>query len=209
MATPQNRKNTRIGNNSAAIGPKKSYTSSRYGNDHGSISFGHIHKNGDVISDVMLQASDGRHHITLEKDGDKRKGSTIVAAPGNFALRCGDDRTEAEDTCWINAVNGNIHLVATKGKIILQAEDVIIKAVGEGGSKGNIRLKATELIDIDGKKVILNAKSLYKLATPGSAEIVANSCMQIYSSMIRGVTDAVAVRDSKVGGKNFQSKQQG
>jgi hypothetical protein len=208
MATPQNRKNTRIGTDTTSTS-QRNYTATRYGNDHGSISFGHLHKNGDVTSDVLLQASDGRHHITLEKDGDKRKGSTIVAAPGNFALRCGDDKSEAEDTCWINAVNGNIQLVATKGKIILQAEDVIIKAVGEGGSKGNISLTATELIKMDAKKVSIDAKSLYRLATPGSAEIVANTCMQIYSSMIRGVTDAVAVRDSKVGGKRFQSKQQG
>ena len=208
MATPQNRKNTRIGTDTTETS-RRNYTASRYGNDHGSISFGHLHKNGDVTSDVLLQASDGRHHITLEKDGDKRKGSTIVAAPGNFALRCGDDKSEAEDTCWINAVNGNIQLVATKGKIILQAEDVIIKAVGEGGSKGNISLTATETIKVDAKKVSIDAKSLYRLATPGSAEIVANTCMQIYSSMIRGVTDAVAVRDSKVGGKRFQSKQQG
>ena len=208
MATPQNRKNTRIGGQST-LTSKRNYTATRYGNDHGSISFGHLHKSGDVTSDVLLQASDGRHHITLEKDGDKRKGSTIVAAPGNFALRCGDDKTEAEDTCWINAVNGNIQLVATKGKIILQAEDVIIKAVGEGGSKGNIRMTATELIEMTGKKVSIDAKSLYRLATPGTAEIVANGCMQIYGSIIRGVTDAVANRDSKVGGKRFQSKQQG
>jgi len=207
MATPQNRKNTRIGGQST-LTSKRNYTATRYGNDHGSISFGHLHKSGDVTSDVLLQASDGRHHITLEKDGDKRKGSTIIAAPGNFALRCGDDKTEAEDTCWINAVNGNIQLVATKGKIILQAEDVIIKAVGEGGSKGNIRMTATELIEMTGKKVSIDAKSLYRLATPGTAEIVANECLQIYGSIIRGVTDAVANRDSKVGGKRFQSKQQ-
>lgn len=208
MATPQNRRNTRIGGQTT-LTSKRNYTATRFGNDHGSINFGHLHKPGDVTSDILLQASDGRHHITLEKEGDKRKGSTIIAAPGNFALRCGDDKVEAEDTCWINAVNGNIHLVATKGKIILQAEDVIIKAVGEGGSKGNIRMTATELVEITGKKIVVDAKSLYRLATPGTAEIVANSCMNIYSSVIRGVTDAVANKDSKVGGKNFQSKQQG
>ena len=79
----------------------------------------------------------------------------------------------------------------------------------QGGSKGNIRMAATELVEITGKKIVVDAKSLYRLATPGTAEIVANSCMNIYSSVIRGVTDAVANKDSKVGGKNFQSKQQG
>ena len=33
--------------------------------------------------------------------------------------------------------------------------------------------------------------------------VAANSCMKIYSSIIRGVTDAVKVKDSKVGGQRF------
>jgi hypothetical protein len=48
---------------------------------------------------------------------------------------------------------------------------------------------------------------MYKLATAGKAEIVANSAMTIYSSVIRGVSDAVANKDSKVGGQDFQRKQ--
>jgi hypothetical protein len=47
---------------------------------------------------------------------------------------------------------------------------------------------------------------MYKLATAGTAEICANSAMTIYSSCIRGVTDAVANRDSKVGGKAFHEE---
>jgi hypothetical protein len=31
--------------------------------------------------------------------------------------------------------------------------------------------------------------------------------MKIYASMIREITDAVAVKDSTVGGKDFQSKE--
>jgi len=37
--------------------------------------------------------------------------------------------------------------------------------------------------------------------------MAANSGMKIYASMIREITDAVAVKDSKVGGKDFQSKE--
>jgi hypothetical protein len=69
MATPQNIRNTRVGSpRSEAYSTgslpennrsKKTYTTVRYGNDHGSISFGHIHKQADVTADVLLQASDG------------------------------------------------------------------------------------------------------------------------------------------------------
>ena len=217
MATPQNRINTRVGATSGAANSdgavtenntsKKNYTAIRYGNDHGSVSFGHIHKDGAVTSDVLLQGSDGRHGLTMDKDGP-RKGWTTLTSPRNLSIKAGLDNTEAQDTIFINAENGNIDIIATNGKIRLQGTDIELIAVGEGGSKGNVRIKANENIELDAdNKVLINAKAMYKLATAGKAEIVANSAMTIYASVIRGVSDAVANIDSKVGGQDFQRKQ--
>jgi hypothetical protein len=216
MATSQNRINTRVGAPTSAAyatgslpennTSKKNYTGLRYGNDHGSINFGHVHKMGDCTADILLQASDGRHSISLDKDG-QRKGCTQFTAPGRISIESGEDLTETEDTLFIHAWHGNICIIAQDGKLRLQGTDIELVAVGEGGSKGNIRMKATENIEIDGKKVLINAKTMYKLATSGKAEIAANSCMNIYSSVIRGVTDAVANKDSKVGGRKFQVSQ--
>ena len=203
MATPQNRNKNR--NTPTA---KKNYTAIRQGNDHGSFSFGHVSADGAVTSDILLQASDGRHSIVLDKDG-VRTGSTQITAPGRIAIQSGEDRVEAEDTLFINAVNGNIDIIASNGKIRLQGTDIELIAIGEGGTKGNIRLKANENIELDAdNKVLINAKLMYKIASPGKAEIVANSCMTIYSSIIRGVSDGCANVDSKVGGQAFQRKQQ-
>ena len=201
MATPQNRNQVRN-----APTAKKNYTGLRFGNDHGSISFGSIASDGAVTSDVHIQASDGRHHIILDKDGS-RKGSTQIIAPGRISIQSGQDRQEAEDTLFINALNGNIDIIASNGKIRLQGTDIELIARGSGGSKGNIRMKASENIELESKKFLVNATVMYKLATAGTAEICANSAMTIYSSCIRGVTDAVANRDSKIGGKDFQTKQ--
>ena len=217
MATPQNRINTRVGApRSAAYATgslpenntsKKNYTAIRYGNDHGSITFGHIHKDAGVTSDILLQASDGRHGFTMDKDGP-RKGWTTLTSPGNVSIKAGLDNKEAQDTIFINAENGNINIIASNGKLRLQGTDIELIAVGEGGSKGNVRVKANENIELDAdNKVIINAKTLYKIASAGKAEIVANSCMSLYSSIIRGVTDAVANKDSKLGGRNFQVSQ--
>ena len=52
----------------------------------------------------------------------------------------------------------------------------------------------------------MSAKTAYKIATPGNGEIIANSVLKIYGSIIRGVTDAVAIKDSKVGGQRFQKQ---
>ena len=202
MATSQNRDQTRISPTS-----KKNYTATRQGNDHGSISFGHVASDGVVTSDIQLQASDGRHSIILDKDGP-RTGCTQITSPGRISIQSGEDKKEAETTLFINAINGDINIIASNGKIRMQATDIELIAVGEGGSKGNIRMKASENIELDAdNKVLINAKAMYKLATAGKAEIVANSAMTIYSSVIRGVSDGVANRDSKVGGKDFQNKQ--
>lgn len=202
MATSPLRNLTRISPTA-----KQTYTGTRFGNDHGSISFGHVASDGAVTSDVQIQASDGRHAVILDKDGP-RKGCTQITAPGRISIQSGEDRQEAEDTLFINTFNGNIDIIASNGKIRLQGTDIELIAVGEGGSKGNIRLTASENIDIKAdNKIVIDAKAMYKLATPGTAEIVANSAMTIYSAVIRGVSDGVANRDSKVGGQDFQRKQ--
>lgn len=219
MATAQNSNNTKLGsppkagreelladniskNNTA----KQNYTAIRYGNDHGSISFGHIHKQADVTSDVMLQASDGRHSIILDKEGP-RKACTQITAPGRISIESGIDKEEAEETLFIHAHNGNVAIIASNGKLRLQGTDIELVAVGEGGSKGNIQITAESgTIKLDSQKFLVNAKSMFSLVTPGTAKIAANGAMTLYASLIRGVSDAVANKDSKVAGQAIQKE---
>ena len=126
---------------------KSNYTAVKYGTDKGSIKFGHIHKKGDVTAGVMLDTPDGRHQLSLDIDG-QRKGWTSSTSPGNFSLVAGEDNTEPQDTIFINAVNGNIDILATNGKIRLQATDIELIAVGEGGAKGHIKCTATETFTV-------------------------------------------------------------
>ena len=184
---------------------KQNYTAITYGNDHGAISFGHIHKQGDVTAAVMLQTPDGEHQFSLDKDG-KRKGWTTSTGPGNFQVECGSANKEAQDSLILNAKNGNIIIKANNGKIRLEGTDIELIAIGEGGSKGNIRLSASENISTDSKKLLMNATSHYKLATSGTGEVISNGVLKMYGSMIQGVTDACSVKDSKVGGQKFQQK---
>lgn len=218
MATAPNIQNNRLapppragreellaGNASRTGTAKQTYNGITYGNDHGSISFGHIHKQGDVIADVMIRASDVRHSVVLDKDGP-RKGSTQVTAPGRISIESGNDMKEAEDTLFIHSWNGNINIVASNGKIRMQGTDIELVAVGEGGSKGNIRINASQGIAMDAKQITANAKSILKLVSPGTVELSANSQLTIYASVIRGVTDAVCNKDGKFGGQNIQRK---
>ena len=177
---------------------KQNYTAIRYGNDHGSIAFGQIHKPGDVTAGVKLQTHEGDHAFFMDKDGP-RKGWTTSLSPGNFQVQCGERKEEAEDSMILNALNGNIIICASNGKIRLQATDIELIAVGEGGSKGNIRLDATENISTSSKSFKINAVNTLSFNSPSNMEIAANGVLTLYGSVIRGVTDACAVKDSKNG----------
>ena len=179
------------------------YTAQRIGNDHGNVKLGHVHKDAGTTSGVLLETTDALHHLTLEKAGE-RKGHTISVSPGDTVIEAGDKNTVDQTTIFINAVNGDICLIASNGKIRMQADDIEMIANGGGGNKGNIVMRAVENIKTDSKKFLVNATNFYKIVTPGYAEICANSGMILYASLIRGVTDAVAVKDSKVGGQKIQ-----
>lgn len=208
MATPQNSssKLTRTtGASSTSAGAsadtsKKSFTTIKAAqNDHGSITLGQISKDGAVISDVMLQASDGRHHLALEKDGP-RKGFTTSVSPQTFQVSCGYDLKKDKNALLLHAVNGDIIIRAENGRIRLEGLNIDLIAKGPDTTEGNIRIQSNEGIELSSKNIIIDGSSSYKLVTTGQAEITANSSMRMYSSMIQGVTDAVANVDSKNGG---------
>ena len=184
---------------------KCNYTAIRYGNDHGSIAFGKIHKRADVTSDIMLQGTDGEHCFWMDKDGT-RNGWTSSISPGNFQVECGSNKEKDSDTCMINAKNGNIDIVANNGKIRLQADSIEMFACG-AGDEGNVQITATETVSLFGTKVIVNSKVNTKVMSSGITEVIANSCLKMYGSIISGVSDAVAVKDSKVGGQRYNQQQ--
>jgi len=204
MATHLNQNKDPKGADGGGTG-HSNYTAQRIGNDHGNIKFGHIHKDAGTTSGVLLETTDSLHHITLDKAGE-RKGHTISVSPGDTVIEAGEKNTVDQTTIMINAINGDICLIASNGKIRMQADDIEMIANGGGGNKGNIRLRAVENIETKSKKLLMDASNFYKIVTPGYAELCANSGMIIYSSLIRGVTDAVALKDSKVGGQKIQKE---
>ena len=184
---------------------QQNYTEIGLGNDKGSIKMGHVHKQGDVTAGIGLYTPNAEHQLSLDIDG-QRPGWTISTGPGAFQVECGSKMEEAENSVLITAVNGDVSIVATNGKIRLQGTDIELTAVGEGQTKGNIKLEATENVILESKKVVVTAKTLYKLCTSGDAEIVANGVLEMYGSIIRGVTDAVKIKDSKVAGQAIFDK---
>ena len=191
-------KNNRGGDTPA----KQNYTAIGLGNDKGSFQSGRVHKQGDVTAGVILQTPDAEHQLSLDIDG-QRKGWTTSTGPGAFSVECGSAMEEAQDSLILNAKNGNICITATNGKIRLQATDIELIAVGEGGAKGNIKMEATESIITNAKKTMISSKAFFRISTPGIGEVVANGILQMYGSVFRGVSDGCYLKNSKVGGRNY------
>jgi len=195
MSTRSNTNNSRTGPQSGTA--KRNYTALDYGNDHGSISFGKVHKKGDVTSGVMLQAKDGRHRFYMDNDG-QRPGYTTLTSPGTTRIRSGMDLDAEQDGIVLIADNGDIDIIASNGKIRMVADDIELVAVG-ALDQGNIKLTASESILLDSKKTVSTAKNLLRLSTPNTLEIVANGQMKMIASVIRGATNACDAKDDKYG----------
>lgn len=176
----------------------------RYGNDHGSISCGSIDESALTTSGVLLQSSDGRHFLTLDRSG-QRKGFTTLSSPKNITLTCGFDNDVGEETLMIHAKYGNISLVAENGNVRIQGESVHINATGNNDG-GNVDIDATNAVMIDAPKVLINAQTAFKLCSSGAGEIVANSALEIYGSIVKGVSDSCANKDSKNKLQRIQKK---
>ena len=143
--------------------------------------------------------------MSMDKDGQELGGQLSVLETSRL---CGNNRAESDDACMINAKNGNIDIIATNGKIRLQATDIELVAVGGSVDKGNIKISATETISADARRLFyLQRRRYYDLLSAGITECIGNSCLKIYGSVIRGVSDAVSAKDSKVGGQNINNSK--
>ena len=202
MSTRSDTNNSRTGPQSGTA--KCNYTAIDYGNDNGSISFGKVHKKGDVTSGVFLQAKDGRHRFFMDNDG-QRPGYTTLTSPGTTRIRSGMDLDAEQDGIVLIADNGDIDIIASNGKIRMVADDIELVAVGSL-EQGHIKLNASESISLDSKKVVSTAKNLLRLSTPNTCEVVANGQMKFIASVIRAATNACDIKDDKYGHQRMEKE---
>ena len=181
---------------------KSNYDATEKGNRHGRLATGLIHKEGDVTSAVLLEAADAEHSLCMDADGT-RKGWTTSIQPGHFQLECGSSSTQAEDSLVLNSKNGNILINASNGNLRFEADNIEFVSRGTGTNNGNFIVEATEKVHFHSKEFSVNATNSFKIMSPNKGEIIANTVLKMYSSIIRGVTDASKNKDSKVGTRKF------
>lgn len=71
----------------------------------------------------------------------------------------------------IQAINGDIYIHALAGDLILQGNNVVIRADGDSNSEGKIELNANNNIDIEGKDVTVLGTSNARFASYGDVVV--------------------------------------
>jgi len=166
------------------------------GTKHGRLSFGQV-RDANEISACMLQSGPdgGRHYITMDSTGNKdegMKGSTKVFSPGTLTVKSGKDivnykegsnKPENIPAMMCVAENGDIILKAAHGKIVLDAEDIILKANGFDGKTGSIKLSSNDKITLKSQIVDINGAVSTKIFSEKTVEVIGKGIMNIYGGL--------------------------
>ena len=117
------------------------------------------------------------HYIALQMNGEY-DGAIQMNAPSVLEMKCGEKPVYGEIAGLWYAQNGDIHIQAPNGRIILDAETISLQANG-GEPFGNIYLDATNEVKItsDSMKTVVDdsigfeAERDYNITCSGRAEI--------------------------------------
>ena len=166
------------------------------GTEHGRLSFGKIKKSNEISACMLQSGPDGgRHYITLDETGNKElgmRGSTKAFCPGTLTVKSGKDienytvpSTEPNNipAIWCEAENGDIIIKASRGKIRIEAEDIVLNANGFDGKSGNITLDANDKINLKSQIIDINASVSTKIFSDKTVEVIGKGLLNIYGGL--------------------------
>jgi hypothetical protein len=168
----------------------ENYHTIRYGNKDGELKFGHLHNDGVKSSFLVRSGSDPLHYMTFDSDG-VRDGQTLNRCTNTFSIKCGDTVKGDDPAFIVEALSGDIVLMAKNGNIRMEAQNVLIKADGYDNKTGNINIEANERVNILAKEVNVNAKQAMRLISTGVGEITCKAILDIqasYTKCLSGVS---------------------
>ena len=166
------------------------------GTEHGRLSFGKIKKSNEISACMLQSGPDGgRHYITLDETGNKElgmRGSTKAFCPGTLTVKSGKDienytvpSTEPNNipAIWCEAENGDIIIKASRGKIRIEAEDIVLNANGFDGKSGSITLDSNDKINLKSQIIDINASVSTKIFSDKTVEVIGKGLLNIYGGL--------------------------
>tara|TARA_B100001094_G_scaffold141037_1_gene136687 strand:- start:44 stop:673 length:630 start_codon:yes stop_codon:yes gene_type:complete len=175
---------------------KESFHPYFVGTEHGRLSFGTIRKNNEISACMLQSGPDGgRHYVTMDSTGNKEdgmRGSTKAFCPGTLTVKSGKDienytvpSTEPNNipAIWCEAENGDIIIKASRGKIRIEAEDIVLNANGFDGKSGSITLDSNDKINLKSQIIDINASVSAKIFSDKTVEVIGKGLLNIYGGL--------------------------
>ena len=168
-------------------GKKKNLYCIRYGNSDGELKMGHITGDNEITAFLIRSGYFYDHYIDFGATGDRsRAGGTICKSPGAFQVKAGSNCGVEDNAVFMMAENGDIHLSAPQGKVIIDAKNILLKASGEGGGNGKITIEGNEQVEIKGSGdgVSINGTASVKINSGKEVDIIGKTLTNIYGGNI-------------------------
>lgn len=154
-------------------------------NNDGEIWFGSISADNQLQGVYINNMAVPRHYIELASTGAPgRRYGTMVRCPGSFQVKAGENLESQMNGIYMDTANGDVTILAKRGKIKLAAVGIELVATGDH-KDGNIQLSAT------GSKIIGNANTITMSATKygryfsdDTVDIIGKSILNIYGGLI-------------------------
>jgi len=132
-------------------GEAKSYKAQSFNTTEGGLFCGYVAENNAKFAVALRRILPSPnnfkrdHYIALQMNGEL-DGSISMSAPSVLQMRCGEKPVQEVAGLWY-AENGDIHISAPKGKVIINAKTIALISKG-GTPSGNIHLQATNDINM-------------------------------------------------------------
>ena len=202
------------------------YHTVRGGTAEGEYAFGHITWDNELDAVMIRNCRSCNHYIALCATGSSaRKEGTICRSKGSFQVKAGDNigatettynqqladfnagitsvrppapKSDATTAIYMEAVNGDIVIMAPSGKIKFEAEDFIFKATGPTGESGNFNVSANNNIVLDAEQSIdIKCKVTGKMFAEKLLQLEGMSTLNLYGGTIDMADGATSVNGSK------------
>jgi|TARA_E500000318_G_scaffold91482_1_gene89716 hypothetical protein len=166
---------------------KKNPYTKNISNADAQIKFGHITADNEIEAALIRSGYFYDHYISFGATGDShRKGGTICKSPGAFQVKAGTKVQGSDNGVFIKAENGNIHISAPSGNLILDARNILIKATGDDTESGNVTMEGNNKIAIKGKGdgVDISGNSSVKIASDKQVDVIGKTILNLYGNVL-------------------------
>jgi len=151
------------------------------------IKFGHITADNEIDAVHLRSGYFFDHYMSFGATGDShRRGGTIFKSPGSFQVKAGTKVQGSDTGVFIKAENGNIHISAPSGNLILDARNILIKATGDNDESGHVTVEGNNTVQIKGKGggVDINGNPSVKIASDKQVDIIGKTILNLYGNVL-------------------------